>query len=407
MKNSYRSFAVFFLLFSFSILFISCSQESGITTPNEGQATSMVKNAVIPTVKINHDVDTVIILPQSHTTIIISKSVSMDRIALMDDYLMAEKKSPNSKKSTAPITQSIKPDLRLCQYEFDTVTFWEAENYSPAQGKTLGICTNEITWSKANYQYGFSKIFVTSAADIDNAYSAGYSYDNMMYQLNLPGYSTDIQASNSGGRHVGSYYIDEPIERGVWTPTLVLDAASLTSKPVMLGSFKFPVSPQYYDILTNKTYGQIYGPLMSSANNLYIMCDKYYGNCLGGHTYEYWNEFHGYYCANKNFSNWFHVVINNGNGISSSCQYAATSWITLLTTADGKGINEVWLYAQDTGDETGIANCCASCWQDHWLTQFQRQRVNVLINTGTTCSPNGPWGMYDTWYTGRTRYASY
>ena len=69
------------------------------------------------------------------------------------------------------------------------------------------------------------------------------------------------------------------------------------------------------------------------------MCDQYNGNCLG-HTYEYWNEFNGYYGPSKSIANWFDAVINNGNGSSNGYGYAATSWITLLTTADGLGISE-------------------------------------------------------------------
>lgn len=137
------------------------------------------------------------------------------------------------------------------------------------------------------------------------------------------------------------------------------------------------------------------------------MCDQYNGNCLG-HTYEYWNEFNGYYGPSKSIANWFDAVINNGNGSSNGCGYAATSWITLLTTADGLGISEVWLYAyDDSGDESAISSCCSSAWQDYWLLRQQGNLVTVWQNTDGTCDwINGQWKLIDSYYDG-FRYTYY
>jgi hypothetical protein len=186
MKTYYRSFVLFFLIFSFSILFVSCSQESGITSPDESNAALMAKTAVIPTVKINHAIDTVITLPKSKITITISKSVSVSKISSIDDYLLIQKTSPKTKTSTI---QGINPNLRQCQYEFDTVTFWQSEfQYKPMPGKSLGIFNdlNLITYHDALNIYGFSLAGANGFSEIASVRAAGYNYSNIMVEYVNP-----------------------------------------------------------------------------------------------------------------------------------------------------------------------------------------------------------------------------
>jgi hypothetical protein len=394
---------VFFLFFFYSVLFIGCSQENGITGPNLNQGEAMAKVAVVPRVKIDHTTDTVLTLPNSKVTITINKNISMKRIAAIDDYLVAEKTSPKSKSSTSTI-QSLKPNLRFCQYEYGAATIWTSQNqYAPISGKYLGIYTDQITFSQACNQYGFSKIYVTSTSDMDNAYRAGFSYSNMMFGLAQSSYISQIAASNSGGRSVGSYEIDEPFENGVWQASDIDYVMAVVNPPtrVMLTSYKWPSLP--YNAFV--TYGAEYGSVTNPFSNAYIMCDEYHGNCFG-RTYDYWHEFQGYYGANRNITNWMHVVINNGSGVSTSCSYLASSWDALLATADVEGINEVWLFADGTGNEAAIANCCTTCWQDQWLLQYQVGETYISINESTDCDPNGPWSIVES-YSAGSRYAQY
>jgi hypothetical protein len=364
----------------------------------------MAKTTVLTTGSINHSTDTLITFPKSKKTLVLSKNYSAKQLAEIDSFLTTH--------TIRTKTSSMSPQLQNCADR--TFTNWEIENqYQSVPGKYLGICTNVITIYKAYRQYGFNSLYVSSTTDIDSARNDGFSYDSLMWGLSNSGTLLSIDASNSGGRHVGSYYIDEPMERNNWTGIDIQTVANYvgSSKKVRLGSYKWPVIPQYYEFLSNTTYGQVYGPILNYANNLYIMCDEYYGNCLG-HTYEYWNEFHGYY-GSKNIANWMDVVINNGNGQSPGiCNYASTSWLTLLTTANGIGLNEVWLYAQGTGNEAAIANFCASAWQDSWLTRQQKGLVTeyrCAQNNCTSCSypTQGTWELYDMWYDGTSRFVGY
>ncbi len=54
MKTFYSSSVVLFILISFSILFVSCSQESGITTPNVNNGKALTKTAELTSSSINH-----------------------------------------------------------------------------------------------------------------------------------------------------------------------------------------------------------------------------------------------------------------------------------------------------------------------------------------------------------------
>ena len=391
MKNSIRLLAFFVILFSLPIMLGSCSSESTLTSPNESKVITMAKTVATVTSSINHSTDTVITLPRSGKTIVIDKNLPADKIALLDNYL--------STHNISNKPQTVKPYAGYYQV---TISYWEMENqFSPAPGKNLGICTNIIPiWNTARPSYGFTSIYVNNTDDLDSAYHDGYSYDNMM--LGLTNYNTafsQIDASNSYGRHVGSYYIDEPIEKGTWDDYTIESVASYSgasSRRIMLGSYKWPVVPQYWSFPV--TYGQKYGPIVSSLGNIYIMCDEYHGNCLG-HTSDYWNEFKGYYIS-KNISNWLDVTINNGYGNASSCGYAATSWSTLLYTANYNGIGEVWLYAVDEGDETAILNFCLSAWQMHWNLRLQKHLVIIYQCSGLNCSwpDGGNWTVYAAYY---------
>ncbi len=410
--QSSKLFVIFCAVISIIFILQSCSNENLVTTPPQPKSNvnAMNKTSAMKIVSSINTDDTVITLPLSKKTIEFKKGTPSDKIALLDKYLSTHKNLPTKR-------QTVSPNALTCgQYdEYD----WEYENqYQAVPGKNLGIWTNDITVWQTYNQYGFTSLFVTSTTDIDSGYADGFSEDNMMWGLGLPDYAGGITNSTSGGRHVGSYYIDEPIETGKggggWTPTLVLDAASLTPKPVMLGSYKWPVVPQYYDVLTNTTYGQIYGPLINSANNLYIMCDEYHGNCLGT-VEDYWGEFHDYYTSPKNPTDWLNVVDNNGTGGGhNTCNSEnSTSWYDLIHFADGSlGMNTIWLYAENTGDEQAIASFCYAAWYEGWLLRQQKQILTVWkcsTSPCTSCSyPNsGAWYILESYYTEVSRYVPY
>lgn len=140
-------------------------------------------------------------------------------------------------------------------------------------------------------------------------------------------------------------------------------------------SYKWPVAPQYYTFLTT-TYGDKYSAVLNSYGNEYIMCDQYHGNCFGS-AVDYWSKFRDYYGSWNCIMNWLHVDINNGSGGGHvACPYIneeSSSWSDLLDYANNNGINKVWLYAYETGDENAIVSFCNSAWMSGWLLRLAKR----------------------------------
>ena len=66
------------------------------------------------------------------------------------------------------------------------------------------------------------------------------------------------------------------------------------------------------------------------------------------------------------FTNLFiSLVVNQGN-IPNKClggTYNASSFTDLFNQANLESLNEIWLYAQDTGDENAINMFCNAAWE--------------------------------------------
>jgi hypothetical protein len=355
----------------------------------------MAKSAVVPTVKINHVTDTVLTLPNSKVTITINKNVSMKKIAAIDDYLVAEKTLPKLK---LPTIQSAKPNLQNCKYEWDTVTFWESEfQYKPMPGKSLGITNdlNLITLQDAKNIYGFSFAAAQGFDNIATVFNAGFDYEHIMVDYLNPTSALAILQSTPNLYPKCSYYeIDEPTKNSFSTT----DTKSLETlinnwnigAKVMLTDYHWPEKTLCTDWYN---WGQQLGNYEGS--DYYIMCDNY-GTppdpC--GDPCDFWNEYISYYNPAYVFSNW---VMNQ------SAQ--SSNWDCCFKLANGsdQNINQIWLYA-GTGDVTAIQLFVGYAWSDGWLLQFQKQKVNVLINTSNDCDPDGPWAINQTWYTGNTEW---
>ena len=390
MKTSYRSFAVFFLLFSFSILFVSCSQESGITSPNESQATTMAKNGCIATGSINHSTDTVISFPKSKKEVVLPKGFPADKIKLMDDYMATHNISVK--------TQVVQRNTLSCG-TYITNNFVTTNYFEPAYNKYIGICTDYLSYYKC-HSYGFNQYFVGNNQDavqfsnaIQTAIDSGFSASNIMADLgNSPTFADNYLSGSP--KNIGYYYIDEPFERITYGPVQIQDLCSALASKYSGGAIEVTSYTPANTVADIYHAYDWYTRILNSSSNIYIQCDEYYGNCAG-HTYQYWNLYKQCY-SSKNKSNWMHVVINNGNGNASSCGYAATSWQTLITTANNLGINNIWLYAYQTGNENAVINFSISAWETGWMYRFQNMITTVwLCNTNNPCancvSPNGNW----------------
>jgi hypothetical protein len=143
------------------------------------------------------------------------------------------------------------------------------------------------------------------------------------------------------------------------------------------------------------------------------MCDQYWGDCLGRATY-YWSEFWNYYGHSKNIANWMHVVVNQGN-TPDKCMfdnYNASSFTDLFNQVNYEGLNEIWLYAQDIGDEDAINLFCQAAAEEGWLLR-EWEEYAIEYKCDGSCPlycvwpTTGNWYVYRIWYTGRVQYLPY
>ena len=419
MKTSYHSFEIIILLFSFSIFFVSCSNEPGITTPNENLATNMAKTVVLSTASFDHTLDTVITFPKSGKTIVISKSFTAKQIADIDNYMATHN----------ILTKSATMSPMLLDCSVRTFTNWELENtYQTELGKYLGIWCDYLTPAQCR-NYGFNQLFIpcsdngTINSNITTAVNAGFSTQNLMVGL---GSSNSANAAGiiNGTTVVGYYYIEEPFEKMAFGDSLITVLPYLAnlirnknySNKLFFSSWFLPYTSScnvidkwppggtsFYSGIEN---------IFSLSSNSYLLCDEYYSNCCRDCS-GYWDAFQSFY-GTRNIANWMQVVTNNGSTgyYRGFCGTHSTDWSTLFGHANGYGMTNIWLYAYQTGDETAVQNFCNSAWATGWLLRQEKQicvEYKCIEKSCTYCSypNNGDWILYDVWYTGPIQYVSY
>jgi hypothetical protein len=388
MKTSYPSLSVLFLLFSFSILFVSCSQESTITAPNENKVTPLAKAAVVPTGSINHLTDTVITFPKSGKTLSVSKSYTANQLAQIDNYLATH---------NIPVVKSLVVPNALSCYQRWTYNYIMENRFEPADQKNIGIWCDYLTPAQC-LNYGFNQYFVYDFSNINlninSAITAGYQAANIMASLggNYTNALSYINGITSLTPNVGYYYVDEPAETNSYTTDQIYNFyTALAANPYTSGS-KLCMS-SYNELMTF-----YYTPIHLSEPNALIMCDEYHGNVLGDVT-NYWDWFNTTYTYNSHM-NFMHIVINNGTGGGHNTWTSnnSSSWYDLFTKANGLGQNHVWLYAAGTGNEDAIINFCIAAWQSEWMYRYQSTLATLWRCSGdcTTCNwPYGSWTIVE------------
>ncbi len=416
---------------SISILIIGCSSDINITSPPLSNYN--VKNVLHKTISQTlASSDTVIFLPKSKKTVIVSKLLKPQMISSLDNYM-----NKNVPANKAPISPMESMCSLYTQYGVEI-----EDQYKPLGNKTLGInlSTNVVSYDNAR-SYGFAKILVSDASSIANANYSGFSFANMMYQLS-PG-TTQSTISNLLTQGISSFFIDEPYEyNGLvagWTTPLLNNMAHFTNpKPLFVSAyhwpeFSTPCNPFYY--------GTSYSGFIDAFSNTYIMCDEYHGNCCGT-VDQYWSEFNSYYGVGKNPSNWLQLTANNGNGNTHlDCFYknsVSNNWHDLLYHANysGSGMNEIWLYANNTGSEQDVKNFVDTAWRLGWLSRYGRGYIIIWqctyhqydstpnqgpnsLNKSTNSTSSDPctqcnfnqeighWTPIQSWYTGDTYWYTY
>jgi len=332
------------------------------------------------------DGDTLVDLKKSKIKFKLKKEFTKEQIALIDEYLATH--------DIPTISDTIISPMRELCGTHDSYGYAWGNSYKPTAGKYLGIALSQdvVTYSNALSKYGFSKIFVGSGPEIDLAYAAGFSYDNMMFGIANPQQQIP---------DVGAYHIDEAFENhaDIWNITTIDNMAdAIAPKKLMLSSYYMPYIPQN----GNTFIGTLYADAIFSRNNIFIMCDEYHGNCFG-RVDDYWHTFQSVYTYAKNTSNWLSVSANSGDGKTHvACPYIdapADNWYNVLGHANEMGLNEIWLWASGTGDENRVQNFCEQAWQQDWLLRAYGYYAIVWGCDSQPCYPNCQWGVgLGPWY---------
>jgi hypothetical protein len=380
------------------VYFLSgCRIENNITAP--GYEITKNSNSQVPSIGSSYSPIT---LPNSKQNLFVSKEMDSISIKMIDKYLL----NHTILTPGEALKKGITPNLAACGTHYQYC--WVGVNeYKAINTKIIGIfvSSNIISYDKAHNTYAFSKIYVNSASDIDNAYSAGFSYDNMMFALpaNAPDASTTINNLILAGKNVASYFVDEPVEKNTsWTSDIIgTISQTISPKKLFLSSYKWPAYP-----LVGQTYGSRYGSLMNGRNNVFIMCDQYYGDGYYGRANNYWDEFRSYYGVTKNISNWTDATPHN--------DYDGDTWDALFSDANAYGLNEIWLYACNSGNEDDICDFMNAAFINGWaLKKYKYATIYWQCDAIPACKyctwgdPNAGWYISSIQFTGGEQYESH
>jgi hypothetical protein len=302
MKTSNRFFAVIILLF-FSIYFISCSQESDITSPNENTLKVISKTTDLPHSVVDYSKDTVITFSKSGKRLIVSKKLSANQLSQMDDYLATH--------SLSTKTSSVSPQLQNCS---DVVEYsWSLlQKYSLLPGHHMGIwlSTDVISYSQAYNQYGFNEVCINYDEAIAVNQAGFKNSDSIMVRVSSstsPSYILSNQA-------YGYYLIDEPLEHGVSYNTMTSLANAIHSRN---SAAKFMFTDWYWPIgdLPCWDAGDYLAAQQYMSNvNTYIMCDQYNNSDCNGDMEQFWNKYRTWYGSTYSWMNFAqNTGLNAGN----------------------------------------------------------------------------------------------
>ncbi len=362
--------------------------------------------------------DTVVYFPKSGKRLVVSKNYSAYQLAQIDSFL--------SVHTIKTITSRVTPNLQNCADR--TFYNWEVEpnQYQTTPGKYLGIVCDYLTPSQC-LNYGFNQLFIPngSSGSVNNAIqvaiNARFSRNNLMVDL---GESNSAAACSiitgiPSSEEPGYYYIDEPFEKtrfGDSITTVIPYLANLISSnnpsaKLFLSSFTLPFNTG----CNTRNYLAGFEYLFSLNSNIYVQCDAYPSDCCYPTT-GYWDKFNNAFGAHD-ISNWMSVTVNNGStpGSYPCAGYPwpnSSDWSSLFGEANAIGMNNIWLYAYQTGNQAAVSNFAYSAWTNGFVLNLEKQVFTEWKCTQDNCTdcvwPNeGVWYIYNMYYTGVVQYVGY
>jgi|GEM_PF-1360083 len=197
----------------------------------------------------------------------------------------------------------------------------------------------------------------------------------------------------------GSYYIDEPFERlpSLTTSNTISIAYQINSvnsdAKIELISYKKPVDG----------YTMMYSIVLGGTSNSEMMCDQYYDQSIwcGDDQRTHWTLFKNYYTSARVKSHFIHLLIDEQQG----------DFNMLFGHANNLGINELWIYAGDAGDDgfgdgeiltepyydLYLYELGSAAWDNGWLRAIQRKYIyeyRCSYYDPCDCDPDLPDGWY-------------
>jgi hypothetical protein len=409
MKSALTCFSLCLVLLSFSIIPSGCSYDAGITVPGVENITSLAKKGPAPSVKINHSADTVIAFPKSGKVLVVNKNLSASQFSQIDDYLASHIITVQPVRYSGALPQSA-DSVRYTDYN------WELQNkYQSAPGKYLGIWCDYLT-PVQSLNLGFNGLFISGDVQsvnsaVSEAQSAGFNPADLLISLGSSN-SASAAAIISGAPDAGYYFIDEPFETkafGDSTQTVIPYLAGLIKSKNPAGKLLLTSYFTPYTSLCNGlsalTGSNGLNPgfqnLFSLDSNVYVQCDEYYSNCCASAS-GYWDSFNQYY-GTRNISNWMHLVVNNGStgyyqGLCSSG--TSTDWADLFDRANSYGMNNIWLYAYGTGNDSLVSAFASVAWSRGFSLRQSFYIGSVWSSSQDSSSfpDKGTWSLMEMYY---------
>ena len=280
------------------------------------------------------------------------------------------------KKTPASTPVTAAPGVNQIGAPFDSsgnkiIRKWEFERYESKKNKVIGFwpecCGNKKFTNIKEYKekWGFNAIVVSaSKKSIGLALRNGYELKNILTAVHQYKSVRKIMKVIDEVNSL-NYYIDEPLERGTFSPgELIKIANHIKSKRpharLILGSYQ--KTWWFYEFFPPVTYGSAYSEVLDSTNNVMIMCDKYDGNQISD-----WKSFYETYGKNKIYGHFIHSKID-------SAQYE----MLLDTTNFPLDTKRIFYFHGKSGAPALTPRFAGSAWKNGWLKKIEREFIQYF-----------------------------
>ncbi len=248
---------------------------------------------------------------------------------------------------------------------------WEFDHFEPESNRVIGLwpecCGNKKFAGIKEYKdkWGFNAVIV---AGMENSFQMairnGYEPQNIFAVVHQ--FKTADKIINViDNLDAKIYYIDEPLERGDFSPEELIRIAKHLEvvKPgakLILGSYQ--LTWWFYKFFPPVTYGSAYGEILDSTNNVLLMCDLYTGDQTSD-----WKSFYDTYGAENIYGHFIHSKIDSNE------------YVKLLDTTNFRSdIKRIFYFHGSNGAPGKTQEFCETAWRKGWMKKFEREFIYYL-----------------------------